>query len=113
MQFETTKYTNYTKAAERRSLPRRLVSTNPAMREKAEASERRLVRPGVLPINIQHSTFNIELPIVAFEPFIGCWAFNVGCSMFSRCFVPGRRPALQENEIKRSRARRLCPGLTG
>jgi hypothetical protein len=35
-------------------------------------------------MNIQHSTplsreraFNIERPMVAFEPFIGCWAFDV------------------------------------
>ncbi len=40
--------------AERRFLPRRLVSANPAMREKTEASKRRLVRSGAFLLESQH-----------------------------------------------------------
>jgi hypothetical protein len=111
MQFETKK------AAERRSLPRRLVSTNPAMREKAEASacppkpgegwKRRLVRPGAKQReNIEHPIpqSGTQHPMNGSKATIGSSMLNarsrdsgVGCWMFIGT-TPNRSSALLSGE---------------
>jgi hypothetical protein len=61
------------------------------MREKAEASERRLVRLGVLPINIQHSTSNFQLLPSNYSLDVGRSMLDVRCFPAASCRAGDRR----------------------